>query len=232
LLVTAVVLSLSSCEWDGNFTVLGYTTKPNYDDNIKSVYVPIFANITFRRGLEFDLTQAVIREIQLKTPFKVVSNRECADTELTGKIINLNKLMLNRNQLNEVREAETTLTVEIVWRDLRTGEVLSQPRPKNGIFPPPIPMIDAPPGTMPPAPISAPTPPMELAGPVGAPMPPSPIEPVQGPAPTGAPPPPPPVLVQSIAGFIPELGETLATAEQRNVNRLAVQIVSMMEKPW
>jgi hypothetical protein len=38
--------------------------------------------------------------------------------------------------------------------------------------------------------------------------------------------------VASVADFIPELGESRATAEQRNVRRLAVQIVSMMEKPW
>jgi hypothetical protein len=40
------------------------------------------------------------------------------------------------------------------------------------------------------------------------------------------------VLVQSTGGFIPELGESLTTAEQKNVNSLAVQIVSMMEIPW
>jgi hypothetical protein len=43
---------------------------------------------------------------------------------------------------------------------------------------------------------------------------------------------PPPVLVQSIASFIPELGESITTAQQKNVNRLAIQIVSMMESPW
>ena len=52
------------------------------------------------------------------------------------------------------------------------------------------------------------------------------------PAVPAAPPPRPPVLVQSIGGFIPELGESLTTAQKRNVDRLAVQIVSMMEKPW
>jgi hypothetical protein len=38
--------------------------------------------------------------------------------------------------------------------------------------------------------------------------------------------------VQSIGGFIPELGQSITTAQQQNVNRLAIQIVSMMEKPW
>jgi hypothetical protein len=185
-------LLLSSCEGGGQFTVFGYTTKPNYDLSIHTVYVPIFKNLTLRRGLEFDLTRAVVREIEAKTPYKVVSDCDAADTELTGTIIGLNKNILNRNQLNEVREAETTLAVEIVWRDRRSGEILSRPRRGPGA-PPPLPP-DAPPGTKPP--------------------------------------PPPPVLVQSIGDFIPELGGSITTAMQQNVDRLAVQIVSMMEKPW
>jgi hypothetical protein len=185
-------LLLASCEGGGNFTVLGYTTRPNYDPSIHTVYVPIFKNLTLWRGLEFDLTRAVIREIEAKTPFKVVSDCDAADTELLGTIISFNKNILNRNQLNEVREAETTLGVEVVWRDRRSGELLSRPRRGPGA-PPTLPP-DAPPGTKPP--------------------------------------PPPPVLVQSLGDFIPELGGSITTAQQQNVNHLAVQIVSMMETPW
>jgi hypothetical protein len=43
---------------------------------------------------------------------------------------------------------------------------------------------------------------------------------------------PPPVLVQSLGHFIPELGGSFASAQQENVDNLAIQIVSMMEKPW
>src|SRR5262245_17178092 len=126
LLLAASALIMPSCEWDGNFTVLGYTTKPQYPCNIHTVYVPIFKNLTLWRGLEFDLTRAVIREIEAKTPYKVVSSPDSADTELKGTIVSLNKNVINRNQLNEIREAETTLAVEITWKDLRTGEILSQ----------------------------------------------------------------------------------------------------------
>ncbi len=191
-LLSLLILLLPSCAWDGHFTILNYTTRPNYDTCIRTVHVPVFENITFRRGLEFDLTRAVIREIEAKTPYKVVSGDCAADTELTGRIIALSKNLLNRNQLNEVREAETVLAVEIVWRDLRTGEILSGPRlGRPGDPLPPVPPPDAPP-----------------------------------------PPPPPPVLVQSVGGFIPELGGTLTSAEKQNVDRLAIRIVSMMELPW
>jgi Lipopolysaccharide-assembly len=215
LCLAVTALLLPSCEWDGNFTVLGYTTKPQYATNIHTVYVPIFKNLTMWRGLEFDLTRAVIREIESKTPYKVVSDPTCADTQLTGTIVSLNKNVINRNQLNEIREAETTLGVEIVWKDLHTQEILSRPRPP-GALAPSIPGGPAPAGLPGSEPGELTRPPEYV--PPGTPIP--------------APPPPPPVLVQSIASFIPELGQSITTAQKKNVDRLATQIVSMMETPW
>src|SRR3954466_14134870 len=107
-------VALPGCEAGGHFTILGYTTRPNYDTCIKTVYVPIFQCQMLldetRRQVPFDLTRAVIREIEAKTPYKVISDRERADTELTGNVLSLPKNLLIRNQLNEVREAETVLT--------------------------------------------------------------------------------------------------------------------------
>jgi hypothetical protein len=183
---------LPSCQEDGNFCVLGYTTKPNYDPNIHTIHVPIFENNvqgdSITRGMEFQLTEAVVREINLKTSFRVVSPREPADTELKGTIVNYTKTIINRNQLNEIREAENALAVELVWRDLRTGEILSRPRRLTP--PPPLPPDAAPPL------------------------------------------PPPPVLVVSLANFIPEIGQSGTSARKVAIDRMAVQIVSMMETPW
>jgi hypothetical protein len=198
LFAALLVLPAAACESGGHFTILGYTTKPNYDPNIRTVYVPVFDNQAighFRTGLEVDMTRAVVREIEARTPFKVVDDRSCADTELTGRIVALQKNIVNRNQLNEVREAETILKCEIVWRDLRTGEILSQPKP----------------GPKTPAP-----PPFDEQNP------PPPILPGK----------PTPVLVTSVGRFIPEVGESFATAQKMNVDRMAVSIVNLMEKPW
>jgi hypothetical protein len=218
-----ITLALPACTGDRNFTILGYTTQPNYDANIRTVRVPIFKNLTLRRGLEFDLTRAVVREIELKTPWKVVGPNCDADTELTGTIINYQKNIVNRNQLNEIREAETTLAVEVVWRDLRTGEILT--RPRRPAVNPVVPELAPPDMRSGPGPSAIALPPTEQS-------PAAPLPPLGGPPLPPPPPPPPPVLVQSIAGFIPELGESLTTAYKRNVDRLAVNIVSMMEKPW
>jgi hypothetical protein len=190
-LVALATAAVPGCGWDGHFDVCGYTTRPMYDLTIRSVRVPIFKNLTLRRNLEYQVTEAVIREIQSKTPYRVIQEAESADTELIGTIISRSKSVINFNQLGENREAQTTLTVEVVWRDLRPGrcgEILSRPVPgAPGDFPPPPP----PPGAV-----------------------------------------APPTQVQALAFFIPEVGGSLTTAEKEMADKLAVQIVSMMEKPW
>jgi hypothetical protein len=204
LLVALAACALGGCQSGGHFSVLGYTTRPNYDEGIRTVYVPIFENQTFYRHLEWWLTQAVVREIETKTPYKVISDRCRADTELTGSIVAVTKNILNRNQLNEIREGEQVLTVGIVWKDLRTGEVLSMPRRTPSVYPTPgIPALDIP----------------DLGG----------VQPPPGPAAGHD---APPVIVTGIGTYIPELGESTTTGFQEAINRLAVQIVSQMEKPW
>jgi len=192
--VALIPAALSSCTWDGNFTIFGYTTYPNYDTSIHTVRVPIFKNVTIYRGMEFDLTRAVIRTIEARTPYKVVSAESSADTELIGTIAAMDKGVINRNQQNEVREAQTTLAVDIIWRDLRPGhegDILSRPRKSPG-----------------------------------EPIPPPPI------VPPGTPPPQPTVRIFSTGDFVPEVGGSITTAQLQNVNRLAIQVVDMMEKPW
>lgn len=227
---------LPACESGGHFTLLGYTTRPNYDCSIKTIHVPIFKNLTlgaFRQGLEFDLTRAVIREIEAKTPYKVVSHGN-ADTELTGTIKGVVKNVLLMNQLNEVREAETILTVDVVWRDLRSGRILSRP-PRRPGEPLPVealadPALAARTGTV--------VPPMSTSAPT---FPTTPVVAAEGeaigpaivtPDPLAPTPPPPPTTLTSRGNFIPELGQSITSSLQANVDRMATQIVNMMEKPW
>jgi hypothetical protein len=228
---------LPSCEWDGHFTVLGYTTRPNYNTAIRTVRVPLFENRTFRQGVEFDLTRAVIREIEAKTPYKVVSHCN-ADTELTGKITGIVKNLVNVSQLNEIREGEMVVTVEVIWKDLRTGKILSQPARRPG-DPLPIEVLADSAGrnmTGDPSAVALgingpayPTRPEVAAAPAEpAPGGPALVAPLPG-EPAAA---PQPVVLSSRGNFIPELGQSVTSALQVNCNRLAVQIVNMMENPW
>jgi len=64
----------------------GYQWRSLYREDVKTVAVPIFQNKSFRRGVEFQLTQALVQQIEAKSPYKVVP-KERADTVLDGEII-------------------------------------------------------------------------------------------------------------------------------------------------
>jgi hypothetical protein len=234
----ACTLLLPACaSWDGHLDLLGYTTRPNYDCSIRTVRVPIFKNRTYMTvtpvvGMEMDLTRAVIRQIEMITPYKVAD--QGADTELRCTIIGFTKTPLNYNQFNTPREYETTLIVDLIWRDLRTGKILSRaPRrpgqPRDADLRQPVlatPDSILPPGSKP-VPIGGvPTLPRSDIAAAGQG---DDEEIIIDPATRK---PPIPVSVRSVAHFRIELGETLTTAEQKNYDRLAQQIVSAMEKAW
>ena len=63
-----------------------YSTSSLLRDDIRTVYIPVFDNSTWRRGLEVDLTRAVVEEIKLHTPL-TLAPRDEADSILEGEII-------------------------------------------------------------------------------------------------------------------------------------------------
>jgi hypothetical protein len=195
-------------------SIFGYQlgTSALYDPDIKTVYVPMFDKRAFQttpyRGMEVDITRAIVREINAKTPFRVVSDPAAADTELLGNIVSITKTIQNRNQQNLTREEEVVITVDLLWRDLRDGRNLTAPR-RGG-----VPVGGAPaPGVTPPEPV-----PFD---------PDLPLPPVVCPEPSMQ-----TVRLVATGRVLPELGQSTTTGEQQAINVLATQIVSMMEKPW
>jgi len=267
LALAGMGLSVPACTWNdwfawngGKPVLFGYGTAPNYDRRFKTVRVKIFKNATFWSvvpvpGMEDELTLQLVREIEQKTPYKVVSGD--ADTEISGSIVSFTKIALNYTQQNEVRECETTLTCDVVWKDLRTGKLLTSPAtgravdpiPPAGLLPnqvdpfsaePTMPgMVQPPLNSTPNSPGGQPATLADSSATPGVPVPGG----TSVPGAPGAPPAPgglggrgaTPTLgaiVRSIAHFRPEIGESISTAQQMNYNRMAEQIVAMMETPW
>lgn len=195
----------AGCAHGGHFGLFGYTTAPNYDPEIRTVYVPVFRTKVFEttpyRGMEMTLTRKVIDAIESKTPMKVLSDPDGADTELQGTVTVISKILTNRTPFNEAREIALYVTCEIVWFDLRPGHegrVLTNPRNKDTAVPP-------------------------MQGfqfdPDNPPLPPKPDAPR-------------PVQISANGRAMPEVGETNTTALNMAMERLAVKIVSAMEQPW
>ena len=103
----------------------GYTLANGFNRDIKTVAIPIFENATNRRGIEFQLTEAVQKEVAKRTPYRLAKGLE-ADTRLTGKIVNFRKDVLGETRYDDPRELQISLMVEVKWEDLRTGQILAQ----------------------------------------------------------------------------------------------------------
>lgn len=126
LAAAGLCLAVSACTQTGDLLLFGYTTESPFPVEYRTVKVPLFVNKTFVRGIETPITEAVVREIEKRTRFKVVQRGD-ADTELVGVIVGTAKHVPLQGPLNEVREGELVLAVELLWKDLRTGEYLSNP---------------------------------------------------------------------------------------------------------
>jgi len=145
-----------------------------YRPDIRTVYVPMFESDSLRRNLGERLTEAVVKEIELKTPYKVV-HRPDADSVLSARITSEIKRVVAEERNDIPRNIETDLAVQVNWYD-RRGEYLMQDSRFNF----------------------------------------SPID----------------FSVAQSADFTPEGGQSVATAHQEAIQRLAEQIVSQMESRW
>ncbi len=147
----------------------GYSIRAPFDPAVKTVYVPIFRSITFRRDVNFQLTELVQKEIEKRTPFKVVGTPEGADMILDGEINFESKNLVVENPFNYPRQLTATLLAKVKWTH---------------------------------------NPPLEKELKAD------------------------PVVVSGTVNFVPEVGETSLTAFLRANQKIAMQIVDMMEEPW
>lgn len=131
--VAAALLCAGGCGYnqsgsDRNRLEGGYKWNSLYREDVQTVAVPVFRNNDFRRGLEIRLTEAVIKQIEMRAPYKVVP-RSRADTILEGEITSVSMATLARDyQTNLPRQQQMVITLDFTWKDLRTGRILVQRR--------------------------------------------------------------------------------------------------------
>jgi hypothetical protein len=138
-------LMLAGCGYnqsgsDRNTPESGYRWNSLYREDVQTVAVAVIGNMSFRRGVEVRLTEAVVKELEARAPYKVVP-RERADTVLEGQITNVEVNTLYRDFRTSLpREQQMTITLDLVWKDLRNGRILAQRTglERSGIFYPTI----------------------------------------------------------------------------------------------
>jgi hypothetical protein len=121
----ALCVCLPACASDPR---QGYAVNSGFPASVATVRVPVFENYTFDVGLEAELTEAVIKEIQRIGGVRVVQSDDAESTlsaTITGS--DLHRLTLARGT-GLVQEMALTITLDFQWRDNRTGEVIVQRR--------------------------------------------------------------------------------------------------------
>ena len=103
----------------------GYSVGAPFATGIRTVHVPTFQSTDYRRGYELQLTEAVQKQIQLQTPYRL-AKEPGADTRLTGRIVSIDKRVPNVSKNDDPRELELQIGIEVKWEDLRTGQILNQ----------------------------------------------------------------------------------------------------------
>lgn len=125
ILLCVSAMILTGC---ANDPAAGYSFSGGYPDDVSTVAVPIWnvGKNVYRREIEFRLTEAIVKQIELNTPYRVAEKTE-ADTLLTGTVDNISQRVLSMNpDTGTPREMEMTLTVSFTWSDLRTGQIRAE----------------------------------------------------------------------------------------------------------
>jgi hypothetical protein len=89
-----------------------------YAPDVQTVYVPMIESDSYRRDLGERLTEAVVKEIELKTPYKVVDTPN-ADSILSAHLLVDTRHVLVENAFDDPRVSENELRAEVTWLNRR-----------------------------------------------------------------------------------------------------------------
>ena len=105
-------------------TGCGYSTSRPFPADIQTVHVEMFHSKEFRRELEFRVTEALVKRIEMDTPYRIAPRRT-ADALLTGEILRVkNRTFGDELDTDLPREIGSTITVRYRFQDLRSGDIL------------------------------------------------------------------------------------------------------------
>ena len=97
----------------------GYKIGTLHRSDVRTISIPVWTrgHGVFRRGLEMDLTKAVVNRIQVDTRYRITDAAK-ADTKLTGQLKNVSQRPLSINTdtgRTRAMEAVASYAAESVW---------------------------------------------------------------------------------------------------------------------
>ena len=116
---------LIAAGWAPGCAAYRFGVRSMYRTDIRTVHVPIVESDSYRRGLGERLTEALVRQVELNTPYKVVGSPEHADSILRCRLVSDQKGLTIETKTDESRVIEVGFVVEMDWVD-RRGQSLVQ----------------------------------------------------------------------------------------------------------
>ncbi len=95
-----------------------------FRNDIRTVYIPMVRNDTFRHDLGVRLDEALVKAVERRTFYKVTGDPN-ADSILRCRIVNTSKRMLTETDTDDPRALDTFIAVRADWTS-RNGEMLMQ----------------------------------------------------------------------------------------------------------
>lgn len=118
--VSALLLTIGGCSGS-----TGYSNASLYPDDVESIYLEMFDNRSFRRGTEFTFSNALAKRIEAQTPYKIVSDRDRADSVMSGQLVAVGESILTlERELGRAMEKEVVVTAVVNWKSLKTGRLM------------------------------------------------------------------------------------------------------------
>jgi len=101
------------------------TNKSLFPADVGSVYIEMFDNRTFRRGVEYMVSDALAKRIESDTPYKIVSDQDRTDSVMRGQVVVITESILTlERETGRALEKEVILTATVNWKNLRTGRMM------------------------------------------------------------------------------------------------------------
>ena len=97
-----------------------YSTHTLLREDIQTINVTVFDNTTWRRGLEVELTRAVVNEVKLRTRLRLAPPQE-AESTLEGELLSYSENSVVKDEDDEVLLKRATVKVRFRWVDNLTG---------------------------------------------------------------------------------------------------------------
>jgi len=103
-----------------------------FGQDVQTVHVPIVDADPTRRHLAERLTEAICKQIEERSPYKVVG-RTGADSVLECRIIRKNQRVSLVDGQNDPRQKNGELVIEVRWRDRRSQDIRQFDIPAWGV---------------------------------------------------------------------------------------------------